>query len=47
LLLVPKGDADVIAFNGFGRAPQAVEMDWYLDRRVRCPSTSSLAQYLW
>src|SRR5262249_3815303 len=32
LLYTPSGGAEVIAYNGSGRAPQAAEADWYFER---------------
>src|SRR5439155_17992227 len=32
LLYAPRGQDDVIAFNGSGRAPQAADPDWYRER---------------
>lgn len=32
VLYCPKGESSVLAFNGSGRAPQMVTVDWYLDR---------------
>ncbi|TGS82092.1 gamma-glutamyltransferase [Mesorhizobium sp. M3A.F.Ca.ET.174.01.1.1] len=32
VLYCPKGEGDVIAFNGSGRAPNAATVDWYLEK---------------
>ncbi|MDH3690749.1 MAG: gamma-glutamyltransferase [Gammaproteobacteria bacterium] len=35
VLLAPKGGADLIAFNGSGRAPGKAEIDWYFENNFR------------
>ena len=43
-LLQPKGDGRIIAYNGSGRAPQAAEASWYLERNLHAiPLTSAHA----
>jgi gamma-glutamyltranspeptidase/glutathione hydrolase len=32
VLFAPRGEGEVIAFNGSGRAPAAATLDWYLER---------------
>ncbi len=43
-LMQPKGEAKIVAYNGSGRAPQAAEASWYLERNIRAiPLTSAHA----
>lgn len=34
VLYAPKGSADIIAYNGSGRAPAAADANWYLDQGI-------------
>ena len=43
-LIQPRGEGKIIAYNGSGRAPQAAEASWYLDRNMHAiPLTSAHA----
>jgi gamma-glutamyltranspeptidase/glutathione hydrolase len=43
-LVQPKGEGRIVAYNGSGRAPQAAEAAWYLERNIRAiPLTSAHA----
>src|SRR5271170_5286156 len=43
-LVQPKGEARIVAYNGSGRAPQAAEVSWYLERNIKAiPLTSAHA----
>jgi len=43
-LVQPKGEGRIVAYNGSGRAPQAAEASWYLERNIRAiPLTSAHA----
>jgi len=43
-LLQPRGEGKITAYNGSGRAPQAAEASWYLERNMRAiPLTSAHA----
>jgi gamma-glutamyltranspeptidase / glutathione hydrolase len=43
-LIQPKGDGKITAYNGSGRAPQAAEASWYLERNMHSiPLTSAHA----
>src|SRR5690348_10952107 len=41
-LLQPRGEGKIIAYNGSGRAPNAADASWYLERNIRAiPLTSA------
>jgi gamma-glutamyltranspeptidase / glutathione hydrolase len=43
-LIQPRGEGKIVAYNGSGRAPQAAEASWYLDRKMHAiPLTSAHA----
>src|ERR1700720_670024 len=33
-LVQPKGEGRIVSYNGSGRAPQAAEASWYLERKI-------------
>jgi len=40
-LYMPKGEGDIVSYNGSGRAPRAAETAWYLERKINAiPLTS-------
>src|SRR6266481_3966191 len=40
-LIQPKGEGKIVAYNGSGRAPQAADASWYLERNMHAiPLTS-------
>jgi gamma-glutamyltranspeptidase / glutathione hydrolase len=43
-LIQPRGDGRIVSYNGSGRAPQAAEASWYLERNINAiPLTSAHA----
>ncbi|MGX1228100.1 gamma-glutamyltranspeptidase/glutathione hydrolase [Bradyrhizobium japonicum] len=43
-LIQPRGEGNIIAYNGSGRAPKAANADWYLERKINSvPLTSAHA----
>src|SRR6476469_834309 len=43
-LLQPKGEGEITAYNGSGRAPMAAKPEWYLERKIHAvPLTSAHA----
>src|SRR5271155_4820571 len=43
-LIQPKGEGKIVSYNGSGRAPQAAEASWYLERNINAiPLTSAHA----
>src|ERR1700722_6143020 len=43
-LIQPKGEGRIVAYNGSGRAPQAADASWYLERNIKAiPLTSAHA----
>src|SRR5438477_3857608 len=43
-LLQPRGEGKIVAYNGSGRAPNAAEASWYLERDIKAiPLTSAHA----
>ncbi|MBN8971825.1 MAG: gamma-glutamyltransferase, partial [Rhizobiales bacterium] len=41
-LYMPKGEGDIVSYNGSGRAPRAAEASWYLERDITAIPTTSV-----
>src|SRR6195952_3820455 len=43
-LVQPRGEGQIVSYNGSGRAPQAADLSWYLERNIKAiPLTSAHA----
>jgi gamma-glutamyltranspeptidase / glutathione hydrolase len=40
-LVQPRGEGKIVAYNGSGRAPQAAEASWYLERNIKAIALTS------